>query len=91
MLPGRESTTEIPVGVASTSPNVAPSRALGVRRGASQRTAILMSMDQRKMFWLVAAAMSTVAGFVLPILWSLAALPPILVISWWVVYRSDWF
>jgi hypothetical protein len=50
-----------------------------------------MGMDQRKMFWLVAAAMSTLAGFVLPILWSLAALPPILVISWWIVYRSDWF
>jgi uncharacterized membrane protein len=48
-------------------------------------------MDQRKMFWLLVAAMSTVAGLALPLYWGLAATLPILVASWWIVYRSDWF
>jgi hypothetical protein len=48
-------------------------------------------MDQRKMFWLIAGAISVLAGLALPLLWSLAATIPILVASWWIVYRSDWF
>ncbi|MDE3135344.1 MAG: hypothetical protein KGL59_02115 [Acidobacteriota bacterium] len=47
-------------------------------------------MDQRKMFWLLASAMSVLAGLALPLIWSLAATIPILVMSWWIVYRSDW-
>ena len=43
------------------------------------------------MFWLLAAAMSTLAGLALPFYWGLAATLPILVACWWIAYRSDWF
>lgn len=32
-----------------------------------------------------------IAGFVLPFWWALGATLPILPVSWWVAYRSDWF
>jgi hypothetical protein len=48
-------------------------------------------MDQRKMFWMLATAMSVLADLALPLVWGLAATIPILVACWWIVYRSDWF
>lgn len=48
-------------------------------------------MDQRKMFWLLVAAMGILADLALPLIWGLVATIPILVVSWWIVYRSDWF
>jgi uncharacterized membrane protein len=48
-------------------------------------------MDQRKMFWLLVAAMGVLADLALPLIWGLVATIPILVASWWIVYRSDWF
>lgn len=48
-------------------------------------------MDQRKLFWLLVAAMSLISGFFLPLLWGVVATFPILVLAWWIVYRSDWF
>ena len=43
------------------------------------------------MFWLLVTAMSTLAGFALPLLWGLVATIPILAACWWIVYRSEWF
>ena len=43
------------------------------------------------MFWLLAGAMSVLTGLALPLVWSLVATIPILAVSWWMVYRSDWF
>jgi uncharacterized membrane protein len=48
-------------------------------------------MNQRKMFWLLVGAMGVLADLALPLIWGLAATIPILVASWWIVYRSDWF
>ena len=48
-------------------------------------------MDQRKLFWLLVSAISTVVGFALPLIWGLVATIPILALCWWIVYRSDWF
>jgi hypothetical protein len=48
-------------------------------------------VDQRKLFWVLVAAMGTLADLTLPMLWSLLAMVPILMASWWIVYRSDWF
>ena len=31
------------------------------------------------------------ADFVLPLGWGIAATVPIIVVSWWIAYRSDWF
>jgi hypothetical protein len=49
------------------------------------------AVEQRKIFWLLVGGLGTLAGFVLPLLWSVLATLPIFAISWWIVYRSDWF
>ena len=46
---------------------------------------------ERKIFWLIFGALCLIADFVLPFWWGLVATIPILFLSWWVVYRSDWF
>jgi hypothetical protein len=46
---------------------------------------------ERKIFWTTFTVLGLVADFLLPIWWGLAATIPILFISWWVAYRSDWF
>jgi len=32
-----------------------------------------------------------IADFALPLMWGLLATIPILFISWWVAYKSEWF
>lgn len=46
---------------------------------------------QRKIFWAVFAVLSLVADLELPLMWALIATIPIAFLSWWVVYRSEWF
>ena len=46
---------------------------------------------QKKVFWLVFIVLSLVADFVLPLLWGLLATLPLIVLSWWIAYRSGWF
>jgi hypothetical protein len=46
---------------------------------------------QRKVFWLTFTALSLVVDLVLPFRWALAATVPLLALSWWIAYRSDWF
>jgi uncharacterized membrane protein len=46
---------------------------------------------QRKVFWLVFIALSLIADFTLPLLWGVLATLPLIVLSWWVAYRSGWF
>jgi hypothetical protein len=46
---------------------------------------------QRKVFWLSFAALSIIADLALPLLWAILATLPIVVLSWWIAYRSDWF
>lgn len=46
---------------------------------------------QRKMFWLIFAGLGLLADFMLPLVWAIVATLPILVLSWWIVYRSGWF
>lgn len=46
---------------------------------------------EKKIFWGVFGIVGLVADFTLPMVWSLAATPAILALSWWVAYRSDWF
>jgi uncharacterized membrane protein len=45
---------------------------------------------QRKVFWLLFVALSVVADVMLPLLWGLLATIPIVLLSWWVAYRSGW-
>jgi hypothetical protein len=46
---------------------------------------------QRKMFWLMFVALGLFADFMLPLVWGITATLPILLLSWWIVYRSGWF
>ncbi len=46
---------------------------------------------EKKIFWLLFGGLSVLAELVLPFWWGLAATLPILLLSWWVVYRSEWF
>jgi hypothetical protein len=46
---------------------------------------------ERKIFWMTFTALGLLADFLLPLWWGLASAIPILFVSWWVAYRSDWF
>jgi len=46
---------------------------------------------QRKIFWISMTILGLVADFTLPIWWALFATIPIVVASWWIAYRSQWF
>ena len=46
---------------------------------------------QKKVFWLTFTALSLLTDLLLPFRWALAAAAPVLVLSWWIAYRSDWF
>ncbi len=46
---------------------------------------------QRKIFWLLFGALGLVADFTLPLVWGIVATFPILALSWWIAYRSNWF
>ena len=46
---------------------------------------------QKKIFWMIFLLLGLVADFLLPFWWAFAATIPIIVIAWWIAYRSDWF
>jgi hypothetical protein len=46
---------------------------------------------EKKIFWLVFTLLGLFADFLLPFWYAVAATLPIIFISWWVAYRSDWF
>ena len=46
---------------------------------------------ERKIFWVLFISLGLVADFILPLLWGIIATGPILLFSWWVAYRSEWF
>jgi hypothetical protein len=49
------------------------------------------SLMQKKMFWLIFTALGLIADLVLPFWWAVGATIPILALSWWIAFRSDWF
>jgi hypothetical protein len=46
---------------------------------------------QKKIFWTLVMVLGLIADFALPLIWGLVATVPIMLFSWWVVYRSNWF
>ena len=46
---------------------------------------------ERKIFWTFFIVLGLIADVVLPLWWALGATIPIVYISWWVAYRSNWF
>ena len=45
---------------------------------------------QRKAFWMIFLSLSLIADFTLPLLWGFLTMIPLLVLSWWIAYRSRW-
>lgn len=46
---------------------------------------------QRKIFWLLFIVSGLLLDVMVPIFWSLALTLPLLVLCWWIAYRSGWF
>lgn len=46
---------------------------------------------KNKVFWLLLISLGLAADFTLPLMWGIAATIPIVILSWWVAYRSEWF
>ena len=47
---------------------------------------------ERKVFWIAFTVLGLLADFLFPLWWApLVATIPIVYVSWWVAYRSDWF
>jgi uncharacterized membrane protein len=46
---------------------------------------------QKRMFWLIFITLGLVADIYLPLMWGLLATLPLVVLSWWIAYRSGWF
>ncbi|MBA4121677.1 MAG: hypothetical protein H0X72_04345 [Acidobacteria bacterium] len=46
---------------------------------------------QRKVFWISFMFLGLLADVILPLLWGIVCTIPILFLSWWIAYRSDWF
>ena len=46
---------------------------------------------EKKIFWTLVTVLSLVADIALPLVWGVIATIPIILLSWWIVYRSDWF
>ncbi len=45
---------------------------------------------EKKLFWIIFVGLSLLADVFLPLLWGLVATVPIVILSWWLVYRSGW-
>lgn len=56
-----------------------------------KESSLYNSSMQRKVFWTLFILLGLLADFLLPVWWALAATFPIIFVSWWVAYRSDWF
>ena len=46
---------------------------------------------EKRIFWLLFIVIGTVMDIALPIWWSLALTLPLLVLCWWVSYKTGWF
>jgi hypothetical protein len=56
--------------------------------GVEDRLSIFMN---KKIFWLLFISLGLIADFALPLMWGIVATVPIVIVSWWVAYRSGWF
>jgi hypothetical protein len=49
------------------------------------------SRMEKKIFWASFTILGLVADLVLPFWWALGATIPLIYVSWWIAYRSNWF
>lgn len=46
---------------------------------------------QKKVFWITFSMIGLFADVSLPLYWALGATIPILIFSWWLAYKTEWF
>jgi len=46
---------------------------------------------QKKIFWLTLTLLSLIVDLSVPLWWGIVLTIPIVMLSWWVAYRSGWF
>jgi hypothetical protein len=63
---------------------------IGIAASASEEKPVYNAAMERRIFWIVFIVLGLLADIVLPIWWALGATIPIIVLSWWIAYRSDW-
>ena len=44
-----------------------------------------------KVFWITFIVLGLCADVMLPLVWGLAVTIPVLIFSWWLAYKSEWF
>ena len=51
-----------------------------------------VSLMEKKIFWILFTVLGTLVCFVVPNLWlGLVLQMPLIVLCWWIVYKSGWF
>jgi hypothetical protein len=61
-------------------------------RGHPRKSAVkFLGFMEKKIFWMLFIVLGLVMDVALPLWWSLALTLPLLVLCWWVAYRSGWF
>src|SRR5208337_5653844 len=61
-----------------------------IRLGQERKAGGYNERMERKVFWISFIVLDLIADVVLPLWWALAATIPIVWLSWWIAYRSDW-
>jgi hypothetical protein len=46
---------------------------------------------QRRVFWLSFLVLGVVLDVTVPLMWGLVLTLPLVVLCWWIAYRSGWF
>jgi hypothetical protein len=46
---------------------------------------------EKKVFWLLFVVLGLALDVAVPIWWSLALTLPLVVLCWWIAYKSGWF
>jgi hypothetical protein len=46
---------------------------------------------QRKIFWITFIMLGLLGDIILPFVWAIIATIPILILSWWIAYKTEWF
>lgn len=62
--------------------------------GAAETRLLAMNYNvamEKKIFWAFFGVLGLAADLFLPMWWAIGATVPILIFSWWVAYRSNWF
>jgi hypothetical protein len=46
---------------------------------------------QKKIFWALFIVLGAILDIAVPIVWALVLTMPLLILCWWIAYRSGWF